>query len=129
MHIDHVAIWTDNLEEEKWFFLKYFECTAGEKYVNPIKHFSSYFLEFKSGMRIELMNQEGVIPDKGQRNHGLAHIAVDVGSVEIVDRMTEEFEKDGITVTGRPRITGDGYYESVILDPEGNRIELISIIA
>jgi lactoylglutathione lyase len=128
MKIDHVALWTDDLEKEKDFFTKYFKCRAGEKYLNPIRHFSSYFLQFSDGMRIELMNQEGTIPGKAENVHGLAHIAFDVGTAELVDRMTDQLEKDGMVIAGRPRVTGDGYYESVILDPEGNRIELISIL-
>lgn len=128
MKIDHIAIWTRDLEKEKEFFLKYFGCLAGKKYVNPLKRFSSYFLEFDGGMRIELMKQEGVPFEKSETIHGLTHLAVDVGSAEKVDHMTEQLEKDGIIIAGRPRITGDGYYESVILDPEGNRIELISIL-
>ena len=127
MNIDHIAIWTFDLEKEKDFFLKYFGCTASEKYVNSKKQFTSYFLTFPGGIRIELMNRPGISDGRDDNAAGLTHIAVDVGKREIVDQLTDKIGNDGFIVAGRPRITGDGYYESVILDPEGNRIELLSL--
>ncbi len=124
MHIDHVAIWTEDLEREKDFFLRYFECSAGRKYVNALKGFSSYFISFSSGARIELMKRNDISGSRSGDTTGITHLAIDVGSREKVDSMTIRFEKDGFIVKGRPRVTGDGYYESVILDPEGNVIEL-----
>jgi len=53
-----------------------------------------------------------------------AHLAISVGSKEKVDELTEKLRADGYTVAGNPRLTGDGYYESVVFDPEGNRIEI-----
>lgn len=126
MDIDHVAIWTDNIEIEKDFFLKYFECTANKMYTNPGKKFSSYFITFQEGTRIELMNRADINLRKAGETFGLAHIAVDVGSREKVDRLTQILVKDGHTVVSRPRVTGDGYYEGVVLDPENNIIELLS---
>ena len=126
MHIDHIAIWTDNLENEKNFFLKYFECSVNEKYVNPRKQFSSYFITFEGGTRIELMNRSDITNERGVEALGIAHFAVDAGSREKVDMMTAIFENDGHRVVSRPRVTGDGYYESVVLDPENNVIEIIS---
>ena len=126
MNIDHIAIWTDNLENEKDFFLKYFSCTASHKYSNPLKRFSSYFITFEGGARIELMHRENISADRTGETLGLAHFAVDVGSRENVDVLTQLFERDGLIITSHPRITGDGYYESVILDPEKNVIEIMS---
>ena len=125
MQIDHIAIWTKDLENEKYFFLKYFECTANEKYVNTVKQFSSYFITFEGGLRIELMNRADITAERAGENLGIAHLAINAGSREKVDRLTEIFERDGIIVVSKPRITGDGYYESVILDPEGNKIEIM----
>ena len=126
MHIDHIAIWTDNLENEKNFFLKYFECTVNEKYFNPSKQFSSYFIIFEGGARIELMNRPDIKIERRGEALGIAHFAVDTGSREKVDMMTAIFKNDGHRVVSGPRETGDGYYESVVLDPEGNIIELLS---
>ena len=126
MDIDHIAIWTENLEREKDFFLRYFECSVNEKYINPVKQFSSYFISFGSGARIELMERADIREGRAGDTLGTAHIAINVGSREKVDSMTERFEKDGFTVAGKPRITGDGFYESVIMDPENNVIELMS---
>jgi lactoylglutathione lyase len=126
MHIDHIAIWTDNLESEKNFFLKYFDCSAKEIYINPRNQFSSYFLTFSGGARLELMKRTDVIERRGEATLGLAHFAVDTGSREEVDRITEILEKDGQKVISKPRVTGDGYYESVVLDPENNVIEIMS---
>jgi len=127
MNIDHIAIWTIDLEKEKEFFIKYFGCKAGEKYLNSEKQFASYFITFPGGARIELMHRPGIHDGRYEGTAGLTHIAVNVGRREIVDQLTGKLENDGYIVAGRPRITGDGYYESVILDPEGNRIEILSL--
>jgi lactoylglutathione lyase len=126
MHIDHIAIWTDDLEKEKNFFLKYFECSVNEKYVNPSKQFSSYFITFEGGARIELMNRSEMTKERRGETMGIAHFAVDAGSRAKVDMMTAIFENDGHRVVSGPRVTGDGYYESVVLDPENNLIEIMS---
>ncbi len=126
MNIDHIAIWVNDLERQKEFFIRYFDCIANEKYLNPKKLFSSYFVSFKNGARIELMKKEGIHPSGQQIACGLAHFAIDAGSREMVDELTGLLERDGITIEGHPRVTGDGYYESIVLDPEGNRIEIIS---
>jgi lactoylglutathione lyase len=126
MRIDHIAIWTDDLEKEKNFFMKYFECSVNEKYFNPKKQFSSYFITFEGGARIELINRPDIKTERREEAVGLAHFAVDTGSREKVEKITAILENDGYRVFSRPRITGDGYYESVVLDPEGNIIELMS---
>ena len=126
MHIDHVAIWTNDLDKEKEFYLKYFDCCVNGKYTNQTKQFSSYFISFSEGARIELMKKDGTNPAPEGNFEGLTHLAIDLGTREQVDLLTRQLEGDGIIIAGRPRITGDGYYESIILDPEGNRIELIS---
>lgn len=100
-----------------------FHGKANEKYVNPKKHFESYFIQFESGTRLELMRRPDLA--KGEENaSGYAHMAFSLGSRQEVDEMTSRFEKEGYQVAGKPRVTGDGYYESVILDPDGNIVEL-----
>jgi len=127
MHIDHLAIWAKDLEAMKNFYIKYFNARAGEKYVNPKKNFHSYFLSFESGCRLEIMNMPG-IPDSTndvyRQFSGIIHFAIGVGSKDEVDGLTNQLRADGFEVVGEPRTTGDGYYESVVLDPEGNRIEI-----
>lgn len=125
--IEHIAIWVHNLEEVKQFYIKYFNMEANQKYVNPVKQFESYFLSFgNSGARIELMRKPGILPNNGQNNKaiGLAHIAINVGDAAAVNALTEQLRADGYTIAGEPRFTGDGYYESVVLDPEGNYVEI-----
>jgi lactoylglutathione lyase len=127
MKIEHIAIWTKDLESLKVFYTKYFEVTAGEKYINPVKKFESYFLKFEDGCRLELMQMPGIpssLNNPYQQFSGLIHFAISVGSKEKVDSLTGRFRKDGHMIVGEPRTTGDGYYESVVLDPEGNRIEI-----
>lgn len=109
----------------KDFYAQNFDLSCSELYVNSVKNFSSYFLSFENGARLELMHQPGI----GRRSDngmllGITHFAVSVGSSEKVDSLTETFRKNGHQVVGEPRTTGDGYYESVIMDPEGNRVEL-----
>jgi lactoylglutathione lyase len=126
MHIDHIAIWTNDLENEKDFFLKYFECSANEKYVNLRKQFSSFFITFSGGARIELMKRPDITEGTRGETLGITHFAIDAESREKVDGITKTLENDGYKVVSKPRVTGDGYYESVVLDPENNVIEIIS---
>lgn len=125
MRIEHIAIWTMDLEKMKNFYLQFFELKCNEKYYNAQKKFSSYFLSFESGTRIELMHCPDIaeLIDKTQKL-GFAHFAISVGSKQKVDLLTEQIRENGYKVIGEPRTTGDGYYESVILDPEGNQIEI-----
>jgi lactoylglutathione lyase len=127
MQIEHLAIWVRNLEEMRAFYLKYFETTAGEKYTNPTTHFTSYFILFGAGRtRLELMTRSGIEPNDNKRGFtmGLAHFAISVGGKERVNELTERLRKDNYTIFSQPRTTGDGYYESVVLDPEGNYVEI-----
>ncbi len=127
MKLEHIAIWTKDLEKMQHFYVKYFSAKSNGKYVNQKKGFSSYFLTFTEGARLELM-QMNAIPESKNDSYlqaiGLTHIAFSLESDEQVDQMTQRFELDGYAVIDGPRRTGDGYYESVILDPEGNRLEI-----
>lgn len=125
MKIEHLAIWTTELERLKDFYVRFFGAKASNKYVNPGKAFESYFLSFDSGARLEIMRRPDLIPRGAEGNRiGLSHVAFSVGSTERVDMLTEELRHAGYVVADGPRRTGDGYYESVILDPDSNRIEL-----
>lgn len=126
MKIDHIAIWTKDLERLKSFYEIYFQAKAGKKYINSIKNFQSYFLHFDNGCRLELMHKPEIrnFNDPVFQNLGLIHFAISVGSKEKVDSLTSDLKQGGFEVLDGPRTTGDGYYESVILDPESNRIEI-----
>lgn len=125
MRIEHVAMYINDLEREKEFFETYFDAKAGEKCVHEEIGFSSYFLEFRDGARLELMhNTEMDDAEKNRKRTGFIHIAFTVGGKEDVENLTEKLENDGYEVISAPRTTGDGYYESCILDPEGNQIEI-----
>ncbi|MEO9966851.1 MAG: SemiSWEET transporter [Reichenbachiella sp.] len=125
--IEHAAMWVQDLDGMAQFYEKYFQAWKGNKYENPTKNFSSYFLSFDhKKTRMELMHNPEYIPksENGARFNGLAHLAFSVGSKNRVDELTAQFRTDGYQVLGEPRTTGDGYYESVIADPEGNLIEI-----
>jgi len=127
MKIEHLAIWVNDLERMKIFYEKYFNAQSNELYTNTKKNFRSYFLSFESGCRLELMHKPEIpdnLNDPHKQYSGLIHFAISVGSREKVDQLTEQLRSDNCQVVGEPRTTGDGYYESVILDPEGNRIEI-----
>lgn len=127
MHIEHLAIWTKDLEGMKEFYKTYFDVTPNSLYSNPKKQFKSYFLTFDSGARLELMQRPDIKSPKnpgGNELYGYAHLAISVGSEEKVDQLTERLREAGYPVLDGPRRTGDGYYESVVSDPEGNRIEI-----
>jgi len=125
MRIEHIAIWVTNLEEMRKFYVNYFNAVAGEKYHNPTKKFTSYFLSFTDGARLEIMHTPSINKSNYTEEHtGLIHFAMSIGSKEQVNLLTEKLREDGFTIAGEPRTTGDGYYESVVLDPEGNQIEI-----
>lgn len=131
MRIEHAAMYVADLETMRNFFCRYFGAVSGELYYNEKKGFRSYFLTFDGEARLELMHREGCgSPQKkddcegASCGLGLHHLALGVGSKAAVDELTRRLEEDGYRVVGQPRTTGDGYYESVVLDPEHNRIEI-----
>ncbi len=124
MHIEHIALWTNDLERLKTFYETHFAAAAAAKYINPAKGFASYFLTFASGARLELMSKEGLEDAAAYPASGYTHFALSTGSVEAVNQLTERLRQAGVPVIDGPRWTGDGYYEAVILDPDGNRIEI-----
>jgi lactoylglutathione lyase len=127
MHIEHVALWARDLEGMRAFYEKYFGARCGPRYENPAKGFASYFLTFESGTRLELMHRPDIPADAADRRvqrSGFIHVAFVVGDDADVDALARRLAADGFQVLDGPRRTGDGYYESVILDPEGNRLEL-----
>ena len=126
MRIEHVAIWTNQLERLKAFYEQYFEAKTGPKYRNSVKDFESYFLQFEGGARFELMTRPGLAErEPGERlMAGYAHVSFAVGSKENVDDLTAKLNADGYRVVDGPRTTGDGYYESQVLDPDGNQVEI-----
>lgn len=127
MRIEHIALWTQDLERFKRFYVDYFGAVAGSGYVNPAKGFASCFLSFEDGARIEAMTTstlDPVVIEPGAQRMGLTHFAVSLGSEQAVDALTQRLKADGYPVLDGPRRTGDGYYESVVLDPDGNRVEI-----
>ena len=125
MKIEHVAMYVNDLERAREFFVKYFGAKSNDGYHNPVKKFRSYFLTFDDGSRLELMNKaEMDDAPKTLNRTGFIHIAFSVGGKVEVDELTARLKSDGFTVIGEPRTTGDGYYESCIVDLEGNQIEL-----
>ena len=128
MTLEHVAIWTDDLEKLKNYYVKYFGAIPNEKYTDSIKNFQSYFLTFESGARLELMTMPGIpdnFNDTIQRQHkGIIHLAFGVDNMSQVDARAHELKSGGFPILSGPRKTGDGYYEFETLDPDNNRLEV-----
>ena len=127
MRFEHAAIWTRDLERLRDFYERYLGGRPGERYVNDANGFSSYFLTFDGGARLELMAMASIPSSRDDplaQATGLAHLAFAVGSEAAVDELTRRLAADGYRVLDGPRRTGDGYYESVVLDPDENRVEL-----
>jgi lactoylglutathione lyase len=123
-HLNHVALWVKDLDGLAAFYVAFFDATAADVYYNPAKGFSSRFLAFDTGPGVELMHQTRPSgPGQGSLD-GYAHVALSLGSREAVDDLSKVVGLQGHRVIGGPRKTGDGFYESTILDPEGNVIEL-----
>jgi lactoylglutathione lyase len=128
MKIEHVALWARDIEAMQGFYCRYFQAKPGPCYVNEKKRFRSCFLQFDSGARLELMERPDIadLPKVACDTQflGYAHLALAVGSEEAVNALTHQLVSDGYVRLDGPRWTGDGYFESVILDPEGNRVEI-----
>ncbi|MCU7664573.1 VOC family protein [Bacillus thuringiensis] len=124
MKIEHVAIWVNDLERMRDFYKQYFGGEENSLYHNPKKQFESYFITFEGGARLELMKQVGIDEKVQTKTIGYAHIAFSVDSKEKVNELTNTLREAGYPVLNGPRTTGDGYYESVVSDPEGNQIEI-----
>jgi len=130
MKLEHVAIWTHQPESLKDFYVLYFEAIPNDKYISEKEfkgRFESYFLSFDTGARLELMKLSGV-PQRDNANGfestGLTHIAFSVEAPDKLDSLYKRLKEDGVTIAGEPRMTGDGYYETCVLDPDGNRVEI-----
>ena len=125
MKIEHLAVYVNDLEGARDFFVKYFGAISNEGYHNTRTDFRSYFLTFEDGARLEIMTKPD-LTDSGDflNRYGYAHLAFSAGSREAVDDLTDRLKADGYPVYSGPRITGDGYYESCILGFEGNLIEI-----
>jgi lactoylglutathione lyase len=131
MTLDHIAIWTKNLEELREFYTKYFGGISNERYFNEKKQFASYFLSFKTGTRMEIMTRPDILArldDSETLQHsGIVHMAFGVDTMREVDEKAKELDAAGFKILSGPRRTGDGGYEFETLDPDGNRIEVTTL--
>lgn len=126
MNINHIAVWAHDIERLKDFYCRWFNASAAPRYHNPKRGLTSYFLSFPDGgAKLEIMNEPDIVDaDSGKKLLGFCHIAISLGSKEAVDEFTDCMRREGVPVLGNPRTTGEGLYESVVTDPEGNIVEL-----
>jgi len=130
MKLEHIAIWTDNIELLRNYYVSFFEGQSNEMYINPKTQFQSYFISFESGARLEIMSMPN-IPDNANdtinaQHKGIIHIAFSVATKQEVDAKAALLQANGFELLNGPRVTGDGYYEFVTLDPDMNRLEVIT---
>lgn len=127
MELEHIAVYVNNLEAMKDFYVQHFQATPNQKYHNPRTGLETYFLSFAGGARLEIMRRPDVTgKSAGEHTPGYTHISFKVGSPEKVVELTQQLQQVGCPLLNGPRTTGDGYYESVLTDPEGNMIELVA---
>jgi lactoylglutathione lyase len=127
VRVEHVALWTDDIDRLAGFYARYLGASIGPKYTNTDKGYESRFLVCEGGARLELMRTtllQPILHAPGVQRMGLTHLALSVGADGRVDELTEQLRNAGYPVVDGPRHTGDGYYESVVLDPDANRLEL-----
>lgn len=125
MKLEHISIYTEDLERLKQFYTMYFSGKANDRYQNETTGLQTYFIAFEGGARLEIMKRPGLAKsDRSALSCGLTHLAFQAGSRELVDELTERLVRDGYVLKSRPRETGDGYYESCILDPDSNEVEI-----
>jgi len=125
MKIEHIAVWANDIEKLRNFYVSYFGMISNDMYHNKNTGFRSYFLSFPGeSARIEIMSRDDVRESALKEMLGFSHFAISVGSKEKVDELAVTLEREGFTIASRPRTTGDGYYECAVLDPEGNKVEI-----
>jgi lactoylglutathione lyase len=122
--IEHVGLWVRDIDVVAAFYARYFGACIGDRYQNPRKGFASRFLAFGDGARLELMTRVDVTESASGERLGLAHVAIEVAGEAAVDALAVELRAAGVPILDGPRRTGDGYYECVVRDPEGNRVEI-----
>jgi len=125
MKIHHIAIQTTKLEEMRSFYCTYFNGISNQKYINPTKEFESYFIHFDEGVSIELISRKDIVFSMDGEYLGYCHLALSLNSKAEVCELTERLRKDNYQIVGEPRVTGDGYFESAVLDVDGNKVELV----
>lgn len=130
MKLEHIAIWTRDIEVLREFYCSYFAATPNEKYTSTQdfgEYFESYFLTFPAGSRLEIMHM-GRIPQGdntgGYESTGITHLAFSVETRAELEALAARLKADGHRLVGEPHMTGDGYYEACVLDPDGNRVEI-----
>jgi lactoylglutathione lyase len=124
VHIEHIGLWVRDMDAVVAFYQEYFDASPGDLYRNPRTGFESRFLEFGSGARLEIMTRADVDTRSDEELLGFAHVAITVGDEAAVDALAARLRADGVSIDSGPRRTGDGYYECVTRDPEGNRVEI-----
>jgi lactoylglutathione lyase len=124
VRLEHVGLWVRDLDTVAEFYARYFQASIGARYENTRKGFESRFLVFSGGARLEIMRRNDVTTRGGDNQLGLAHVALTVGDEAAVDALAARLSADGFVPIDGPRRTGDGYYECVVKDPEGNRVEI-----
>lgn len=124
MKIEHLALYVEDLERMKDFYVKYFQANAGDLYHNKTTGLKTYFLYFEDGARLEIMNKPGLKRNNLNEGFGYTHLAFSAGSKEAVNILTQQLKEDGFKIISGPRTTSDGYYESLAADPENNLIEI-----
>ena len=130
MTLEHIAIWTNQLEVLREFYCRHFGGRSNQKYINDAKGFQSYFISFSSGARLELMSRTDIpknLNDPLQQYMGIIHIAFSVDTMQEVEKKAAELKAAGFPILSGPRKTGDGYYEFETMDPDNNRLEVCTI--
>lgn len=122
--IEHVGVWVRDIDAVAAFYERWFGATVGARYENPRKGFASRFLALGDGARLELMTRVDVTRAPSGETLGLAHVAIALPDAAAVDALAAQLRAAGVTILDGPRRTGDGYYECVVRDPEGNRVEI-----
>jgi len=127
VELEHIALYVKDLEAMKDFYVQHFQAIPNQKYHNPRTGLETYFLSFAGGARLEIMRRPDMSEKSaGEHPLGYVHISFKLGSIEKVDQLTQQLQQAGCPLLNGPRTTGDGYYESVLTDPEGNMIELVA---
>ena len=123
--IEHIALATSDVERLSDFYQQ-LGAAASPASTDSDTGLQSRVLDF-CGVRLELIEPAGscVCATGNGRLPELMHLGFALGSADAVDELSRIIATAGHRVLQPPRRTGDpGRYESVVLDPDGNRLKL-----
>ena len=128
MRIATISMNVTDLNKVKDFYAKYFGAKVDDKYENFRTGYTYCFLSFDNGARLLLVSGSNIVDRKREDNvAGFSRISIAVDGADKVQELATQIARDGFQIVSGFRMNGYGEYESRVLDPEGNEVEIVTV--